>query len=58
MRLGACRLSTLADSVWGFRPPLDRVFRLSPRHPYRQVVYAFTRDQHLLEELRAYADPL
>jgi hypothetical protein len=54
----ARRLSTLSHSVWGFRAPLDRVFRLSPRHPCRQVVYAFTRDQRLLDELRAYADPL
>jgi hypothetical protein len=45
-------------SVWGFRPPLERVFRLSPRHPCRQVVYAFTRDRRLLDELRAYADRL
>jgi hypothetical protein len=54
----ARRLSALSHSVWGFRPPLDRVFRLSPHHPCRQVVYAFTRDQRLLDGLRAYADPL
>jgi hypothetical protein len=51
-------LPDLAYSVWGFRPPLDRLFRLSPRHPARQMVYAFTRDRCLLDALRAYADPL
>lgn len=54
----ARRLPDHDYSVWGFRPPLDRVFRLSPRHPCRQVVYTFTRDRRLLDELRAYADPL
>ena len=54
----ARRLPDLDYSVWGFRPPLDQVFRLSPRHPCRQVVYAFTRDRRLLDELRTYADPL
>ncbi len=54
----ARRLGGLVYSVWGFRPPLDRLFRLSPRHPTRQMVYAFTRDDRLLDELRAYADPL
>jgi hypothetical protein len=44
-------------SVWGFRAPLERVFRLSPGHPCRQMIYAFIRDHRLLDELRAYADP-
>ncbi len=54
----ARRLPMLSHSVWSFRAPLDRIFRLSPYHPCRQVVYAFTRDRRVLDELRAYADPL
>ncbi len=54
----AKRLPEFSYSVWAFRPPLDQIFRLSPRHPTHQVVYAFTRDARLLDELRAYADPL
>jgi hypothetical protein len=57
---GACarRLPGFAYSVWTFRPPFDRLFRLSPRYPTGQTVYAFTRDGRLLETLRAYAVPL
>ncbi|OLB53704.1 MAG: hypothetical protein AUH99_01555 [Candidatus Rokubacteria bacterium 13_2_20CM_2_70_11] len=54
----ARRLADRTYTVWKFRPPLDRLFRLSPRHPTRQTVYAFTRDGCLLDALRAYADPL
>lgn len=54
----AARLPGFQYSVWAFRPPLDQLFRLSPREPTRQTVYAFTRDGRLLEELRAYAAPL
>ena len=54
----ARRLPDRAYSVWGFRRPLDRLFRLSPHHPTRQTIYAFTRDECLLDGLRAYADPL
>lgn len=54
----AKRLQEFAYSVWSFRPPLDSLFRLSPRHPTRQTVYAFTRDPLLLQALRGYADPL
>jgi hypothetical protein len=45
-------------SVWGFRPPLDHLFRLSPRYPTRQSIYAFTRDAALLEALGPWAQPL
>ena len=54
----AKRLPEFAYSVWGFRPPLDQLFRLSPRYPTRQTVYAFTRDPFLLDALRTYAAPL
>lgn len=54
----ARRLPELAYSVWAFRPPLDSLFRLSPRFPTRQTVYAYTRDQRLLDALRTYADPM
>ena len=51
-------LPDLAYAVWGFRPPFDRLFRLSPHHPTRQMLYTFTRDGRLLDALRAYAAPL
>jgi len=51
----AKRLGSFAYGVWAFRAPFDRLFRLSPGHPTRQVVYAFTRDASLLEPLREYA---
>jgi hypothetical protein len=54
----AARLPGFQYSIWTFRPPLDQLFRLSPRDPTRQTVYAFTRDGRLLEALRAYAAPL
>lgn len=54
----AGRLPGFAYSVWSFRPPFDRLFRLSPRFPTRQTIYAFTRDPRLLETLGIYAVPL
>jgi len=51
-------LPDFAYAVWGFRPPFDRLFRLSPRHPTRQVLYMFTRRGRLLDALPAYAAPL
>ena len=51
----AKRLGGLTYGVWAFRPPFDRLFRLSPGHPTRQVVYTFTRDAALLEPLRELA---
>lgn len=52
----AARLAGLQYSIWAFRPPLDALFRLSPRYPTRQTVYAFTRDARLLEALAPYAE--
>jgi hypothetical protein len=52
------RLPGLRFRVWGFRPPLDSLFRLSPRLPTRQAIYTFVRDDRLTDALRAYADPL
>lgn len=54
----AKRLPGFQASVWGFRPPFDRLFRLSPYSLTKQTVYAFTRDARLLDALRDYADPL
>lgn len=54
----AARLAGFEYSVWSFRPPLDRLFRLSPRFPTRQTVYAFTRDARLLDALAPYAERL
>lgn len=54
----AGRLAGLAFSVWRFHPPFDSLFRLSVQSPVRQAVYAYTRDQRLLDTLRPYADPL
>ena len=54
----AARLPGFQYSIWAFRPPLDHLFRLSPRYPTRQTVYALTRDGRLLEALSAYAAPL
>jgi hypothetical protein len=51
------RLPGWAYGVWAFRKPFDRLFRLSPGHPTRQVLYAFTRDATLLEAVRGYAVP-
>jgi len=42
-------------SVWRFRPPLDRLFRLSPSQPTQQAVYAYTKDPALLTALGEYA---
>jgi hypothetical protein len=54
----ARRLPRLDASVWRFRAPFDRLFRLSPRSPTQQVVYAFTRDRAILDALRRYAERL
>jgi hypothetical protein len=51
----AARLPRLEHSVWAFRPPFDHLFRLSPRHPTRQAIYAFTSDPALLVALEPYA---
>ena len=53
----ARRLPGLEYSVWRFRPPFDRLFRLSPRSPVGQAVYAYVRDPHVTDALRAYAEP-
>lgn len=60
LAFAACarQLPGFAHSVWSFRPPFDSLFRLTPRSATRQMVYAFVKDAHLLEPLRAYADPL
>ena len=52
----AKRLPGYEHGVWTFRPPLDQVFRLTPRSPVRQTVYAYTRDRALAETLAAYAE--
>ena len=52
----AARLADFQYSVWAFRPPLDKLFRLSPRYPTRQTVYALTRDARLLGALAPYAE--
>jgi len=52
----ARQLPDRAYSVWNFRPPLDAIFRLTPRSPVRQFVYAYTLDPRLCEALRGYAD--
>ena len=57
-RACARRLPGFRASAWRFRPPFDRLFRLSPSSPTKQTVYAFTRDATLLDPLRDYADPL
>jgi hypothetical protein len=54
----ARRLPGFDFSVWEFRPPLDRLFRLSAWSPTRQTVYAFLREGRLGEALGAYARPL
>jgi len=54
----ASRLPEHAYSVWGFKPPLDSLFRLSPKHPTRQTVYAYIRDPAILGALRTYAAPV
>jgi hypothetical protein len=51
----AKRLPGHEYGVWTFRPPLDQVFRLTPRSPVRQTVYAYTRDRALVDALAAYA---
>jgi hypothetical protein len=53
----AKRLPGYEYGVWTFRPPLDQVFRLTPRSPVRQTVYAYTRDRALVDALAAYAEP-
>jgi len=54
----ARRVPGLSYGVWGFRPPFDSLFRLSPRFPTRQTVYAFVGDPRLTDALRVYAEPL
>jgi len=51
------RLASLAYSVWRFRLPFDRLFRLSPGSPVRQVVYAYARDSAIVDALREWAEP-
>ena len=53
----ADRLSSFTYSVWRFRAPFDRLFRLSPGSPVRQVVYVYASDGRLTEALRRWADP-
>ena len=55
---GACarRLPGLHYSVWRFRPPFDRLFRLSPSSPTEQAVYAYIRDPLVTAVLGAYAE--
>jgi hypothetical protein len=53
----ARRLPDFAFSIWAFRKPFDHLFRLTPAHQTRQVIYAFTRDEALLEPLRPFAKP-
>lgn len=50
----ARRLPGFDYGVWTFRPPLDQIFRLTPRSPVRQTVYAYTRDPALVQTLVAY----
>lgn len=54
----ARRLPDFEYAVWSFRPPLDMLFRLSPRHPVKQTIYAYCRSPRLLTALDAYAVPL
>ena len=54
----ARRLPGLEYSAWRFRPPFDRLFRLSPRSPVRQAVYAYVRDRRVTAALRPYAEPV
>ncbi len=51
------RLPSLQYGVWRFRPPFDRLFRLSPSSPVRQVVYTYVQDTALTDALRAWAEP-
>lgn len=51
----ARRLPGFDYGVWMFRPPLDQLFRLTPRSPVRQAVYTYTRDPQLVETLAVYA---
>lgn len=53
----AQRLPGFDYRVWTFRPPLDQIFRLSPRSPVRQTSYTYTRDPALAQALAAYAEP-
>jgi hypothetical protein len=52
----ARRVPGLRYSVWRFRPPFDRLFRLSPSFPAEQAVYAYVRDSRVTEALGAYAE--
>jgi hypothetical protein len=50
------RLPDFEYTVWRFRAPFDRLFRLSPTERTTQAVYAFTRDSRVLETLSVYVD--
>ena len=52
----ARRLPGLRHSVWRFRHPFRRLFRLSPSAPTEQAVYAYVRDPRLTDALGAYAE--
>ena len=52
----ARRLPGLRYSVWRFRPAFRRLFRLSPRSPTEQAVYAYVRDARVTDALSAYAE--
>jgi len=52
----ARRLPGLCYSIWRFRPPFDRLFRLSASSPTEQVVYAYVRDDRVTDALGAYAE--
>jgi hypothetical protein len=51
----AGRLPGREFSVWRFRSPFDRLFRLSPSFPTEQTVYAYIRDPVVTDVLSAYA---
>ena len=51
----ARRIPGRAFSVWRFRDPFDRLFRLSPGSPTEQVVYAYIRDPVVTDVLATYA---
>ncbi len=52
----ARRLPGFSYSVWRFRHPFDRLFRLSASSPTQQVAYAYVQDRRLTDALGAYAE--
>jgi hypothetical protein len=54
----ARRVPGLDYGVWAFRPPLDHLFKLTPRSPVRQTLYVYTRDAALPRALGAYAEAI